>query len=161
MLEELQKIQRQRKTARVLGLLFSVGVAELLFAFFALGAARGPAPLHRIELLVAGGVALFVGAILARSAMRRRLESGATFARELDEGTRSCRLVIFPEYFTLGAEVVLKEALESVEIKDGTLVIRYRDARLEGHVLRELKGDPAHLLGCAEHFRATRQGERR
>jgi hypothetical protein len=139
--EKQNAIVRRRAMDATWAVLWSIGSAELMFASFAIGASFGPVPLRPIEVLL-GSTAFFIsGAILSFWLARRRQERGARLHARVREGRKEHRVVLFDDHLTIGGEVVLREAITSTELDDRGLVVRYRDPRFDGAVLRELTGD--------------------
>jgi hypothetical protein len=145
-LTRLAEIQRARKVRTVGGALTSIAVGQLLFAAFAFGHSRGPVPLQPLELLIGMGLALVFGAVLAVVTTRRRLETTSKFVLRLTEGRHRRRVAVFSDFFTIDQEVVLGGTVETLDVEDDKLVLRYIDPRFDGPVLRELEGTP-NVLG--------------
>lgn len=141
--ERHAEIRSERISRAVRTVIWTIAIALLLFASFAIGTALGPAPLSPLEILIGIGLAIALGAVWAIPVARRRLETGARSKIVLGEGRGKVRMVAFDDYFTLGPEIVLRVSVTSVEVEPRALVLRYRDPRYEGVVLRELTGDPA------------------
>jgi hypothetical protein len=146
-LARVTALERVALLRRLDGLLASVVVAELLFSSFAMGHWFGPRRLTSPELLLGAGLALGLGLLGAAITARRRRERGAMLTVNVLEGRRRRRLAVFAEHLTLDGEVVLKDSLEPPRRPaEGRLVLRYRDPRHAGPVLRELEGDEAVLF---------------
>lgn len=139
--QKLDLILRRRASEATWAVVWAIGSAELMFGSFAIGSSFGPQPLRPLEVLI-GSTAFFMsGAAVSLWLARKRQERGARLVARVREGRKEHRVVVFDDHLTLGGEVVLKEAIATLELDDRGLVIRYRDARLEGMVLRELTGD--------------------
>jgi hypothetical protein len=146
-LARVTALERVALLRRLDGLLASVVVAQLFFSSFALGHWLGPRPMTSPELLIGAGAALGLGLLGAVLTARRRRERGAMLTAHVVEGRRRRRLAVFDEHLTLDGEVVLKDSLEPPRRPaEGHLVLRYRDPRHAGPVLRELEGDEAVLF---------------
>jgi hypothetical protein len=135
------RLRKQRIAIAARALLSSLMVAQVLFASFAVGAHFGPVPLRPLELLLGSSMAILFALVVAPAVIRRRLEDGATLTASLREGRKTTRVVLFDDYLVLGPEIVLKASITSAEIDGSVLVLRYRDPRFEGVVLRELSGE--------------------
>ena len=139
--EKQNIILRRRAMEATWAVLWAIGSAELMFGAFAVGAAFGPTPLRPIEVLL-GSTAFFIcGAVISFWLARRRQEKGAKLFARVREGRREHRVVVFDDHLTIGGEVVLREAITSTELDERGLVLRYKDPRFEGMVLRELTGE--------------------
>jgi hypothetical protein len=139
--EKQDAILRRRAIEATWAVIWAVGSAELMFAAFAIGSSFGPTPLRPVEILFGSTVFFLSGAILSFRLARRRQERGAHLRARVREGRKEHRVVVFDDHLMIGSEVVLKEALTSAELDDRGLVLRYRDPRYEGAVLRELTGE--------------------
>jgi hypothetical protein len=143
--ETQSAILRRRAIEATWAVLWSVGSAELLFASFAIGATLGPVPLRPIEVLLGSTVFFAIGVIASFWLARKRQEAGSRFQTRVRDGRHERRVVVFDQYLTIGPEVVIKEAITEVALDERGLVLRYRDPRFEGPVLRELSGETADL----------------
>lgn len=149
LLERLTVVERRRRVESVAGALTTVAVGQLLFAAFAFGHSRGPMPLRSVEVLV-GILGTFVlSLIVAQVFRRRRLLRRATTVLRLREGPRIRRVALFEGYLAIDDELVLPEAVQSVTEDGERLLLRYRDARHGGPVLRELEGAAQSLAQVA------------
>jgi hypothetical protein len=139
--EQHFRLRKQRIAIALRALVASLMTAESLFAAFAVGAYFGPAPLRPLELLFGVSVAVVLALAVAPAVIRHRLEEGAKLITLLKEGRKTIRLALFEGHVVLGPEIVLRGAIISTAIDGPVLVLRYRDPRFEGAVLRELSGD--------------------
>lgn len=139
--ERLDLILRRRASEATWAVVWAIGSAELMFGSFAIGSSFGPQPLRPLEVLIGSTAFFMTGAAVSFWLARKRQERGAKLHARVHEGRKEHRVVVFDDHLTIGNEVVLKEAIATVELDDRGLVIRYRDARLEGMVLRELSAE--------------------
>jgi hypothetical protein len=146
LLEQLSSVERRRRLESVAGALSTVAVGQLLFAAFAFGSSRGPVPLLGAEVLIGILGTLVLSVLVAQVFRKRRLLRRATAVLRLREGPRLRRVALFEGYLTVDEEVVLPAAVQSATVEQDRLLLRYRDARHGGPVLRELEG-PAAALG--------------
>ena len=146
------EIQRQRSVDATWAVVSGIGTAELLFASFAIGTSLGPAPLRPLEVLVLSTLVFILGGVASLIISKKRHEKGARHVVRVDEGRKHTRIVVFEDYFTIGNEVVLKADVRSASLEDQKLVLRYKDPRFEGAVLRELSGARADLAGLRERL---------
>lgn len=148
----LEGVERRRRLNVVAGLLSSVAVGQLFFAAFAFGHARGPLPLRAIEVLAGMSGALFLSLLVARLMRRSRLEKTADRVLDLREGRHRRRVVLYPDYFVLDREVVLFASVQTADVEERKLLLRYLDPRHSGPVLRELSGSREALSRFAERL---------
>jgi hypothetical protein len=150
-------IRKNRISAAARSLALCLGVAQLLFASFAVGTAFGPAPLRPLELVLGFALTIIFGASAWPLLLRTRLEHGARLVSVLREGRRTTRTVVFDDHFVLGPEIVLCDSIVSAELDGSVLVLRYKDPRYEGVVLRELSGpsDVLRMMASALKSQAT------
>lgn len=155
-LRRLDEIRRARRVRVVGGVLFCIAIGQLFFAAFAFGHSRGPVPLRPIELLAGVGLALVFGGVLAATTARRRLEDTSDFVVRVTEGRHRRRVAVFDDFFTIDEEIVLGQTVQTAEVDDGRLILRYVDPRFDGPVLRELEGERTTLGQIASALHSGR-----
>lgn len=117
-----------------------------MFGSFVLGAALGPGPLRRIEVILGNAVAVTLGIAFFAITFRRSLAWGAVLVADVLEGHRRGRrrIVVFSDHLLIDEEIVIRAGL-TAQLEGNAVVIRYTDPHLLGPVLREFAGDRAIL----------------
>lgn len=133
-------LAERRAKGATLAFFIAIGSAELMFLSFAVGSALGPFPLRPLEIVLGSTASFALGAGAATLMARRHLLKGSRFSCVVVEGRKKHRVVLFDDYLTIGREIVLREAIESVVVEARGLVLRYKDPKHDGPVLRELSG---------------------
>ena len=52
---------------------------------------------------------------------------------------------MFDDHLMIDQEIVLLSTVDTAELKESSLLLRYRDPRFDGRLLRELEGDKSLL----------------
>lgn len=135
------ELRRSRNVRSLRVLAYWLVVTQVMFLAFALGASRGPAPLRKMELMLGSVSALLIGMIAGAFSLRGAIESDSRYRAMVRDGPRKRRVVLFEDYFTLDAEIVLYRELRKVQRSSDLLLLHYRDVIVDGPVIRELSGE--------------------
>ena len=148
-LVRLGTLRQERRAESLTVLLTSSAVGQLLFASFAFGHSRGPLRMRWAEL--GGGMAaVLVGSlILSTWLARRRRRQMVEWRATVTEGDKKRAVEAFEGYVMVSDEIILPETVHKAEVEEERLVLRYRDPRVGGPVLRELSGAPQDLRRLA------------
>ncbi len=152
-LARLVDVQRRRRTESLTVVLTSIAVGQLLFASFAFGHSRGPMRLSWTEMAAGMLGAILIAAFIAAVVAKGRKTKGATWTTKVTEGQRKRRVAVFEKYAVVDDEVVLFETVQKADIENDVLLVRYRDPRVGGPVLREFTGKE--LVRLARVFRQS------
>ena len=134
------EIRRERGRLARGAVLGTVVQAQLLFWSWVVGWLMGPAPMQPPELIAGALFTFAVGAALAFPFVRRRVEAGVALVLKLDENGRRCRVAVFDEYLTIGEEIVLRSAVQQVDLSGRVLHLTYAGASDRVSVSRSFTG---------------------